>query len=157
MFFHLLLTTNCDLQCRYCYGKSCDDMDAEFDFEVDYDVPAEIKYDVNQLAKFMEKDPQAVLIFYGGEPMLCLNQMKKIMDTVPAKQFNIQTNCLHLNKLDPDYVNRLTTIFVSVDGTQHLTDYYRGKGVYQKVIQNIKTIAWKYHNALFTQIFQESF
>jgi uncharacterized protein len=41
MFFHLLLTTNCDLQCRYCYGKSCDDMDADFGgFDVDYDVPA---------------------------------------------------------------------------------------------------------------------
>jgi putative peptide-modifying radical SAM enzyme len=140
MFFHLLLTTNCDLQCKYCYGKSCDDIDTEFDFDIDYDVPAEINYDINELTKFMTKDPQAVLIFYGGEPMLCLNQMKNIMDKVPAKQFNIQTNGLHLNKLEPDYVNRLTTIFVSVDGTEQITDFYRGKGVYKKVINNIKTI-----------------
>jgi len=140
MFFHLLLTNNCDLQCRYCYGKSCEDMDAEFDFEVDYDVPAQINYDINQLTKFMEKDPQAVVIFYGGEPMLCLDQMKKIMDKVPAKQFNVQTNGLHLNKLEPDYLNRLTTIFLSLDGKEQLTDYYRGKGVYKRVINNIQTI-----------------
>ncbi|WGM90448.1 MAG: TIGR04084 family radical SAM/SPASM domain-containing protein [Candidatus Bathyarchaeum tardum] len=136
----MLLTTNCDLQCKYCYGKSCDDMDTEFDFDVDYDVPAEINYDINQLTKFIEKDKKAVLIFYGGEPMLCIDNMKQIMDKVPAKQFNIQTNGLHLHKLEPEYVNRLNTIFVSLDGKEKLTDYYRGKGVYKKAIENIKNI-----------------
>jgi putative peptide-modifying radical SAM enzyme len=115
-------------------------MDADFNFEVDYDVPVKINYEINQLTKFIEKDPEAVVIFYGGEPMLCINQMEQIMDEVPAKQFNIQTNGLHLNELDPNYLNRLTTIFVSLDGTEKLTDYYRGKGIYKKVIQNIKTI-----------------
>ena len=37
-------------------------------------------------------------------------------------------------------MNRLTTIFVSIDGTEKLTDYYRGKGVYKNVIENIKTV-----------------
>ncbi|PVX24133.1 MAG: radical SAM/SPASM domain-containing protein [Candidatus Bathyarchaeum sp.] len=140
MFFHLLLTTNCDLQCRYCYGKSCDDMDADFDFDVDYDVPDKISYDIKTLEKFMNKDAEPVLIFYGGEPMLCIEEIKQIMDNVKAKQFNIQTNGLHLNKLEKEYVNRLTTIFVSVDGAEELTDDYRGKGVYKKVTNNIKTI-----------------
>ena len=62
------------------------------------------------------------------------------MDNVEAKQFNIQTNGLHLHRLPKEYVNKLTTIFVSLDGTEKLTDYYRGKGVYKKVIENIKTI-----------------
>jgi putative peptide-modifying radical SAM enzyme len=39
-----------------------------------------------------------------------------------------------------EYVNRLTTIFVSVDGTEELTDYYRGKGVYRRVTENINAI-----------------
>ena len=141
MFFHLLLTTDCDLECRYCYGKSCEDMDADFvDFNVDYEVPAKINYSIELLEKLMEKDPEPVLIFYGGEPMLCLYKMKQIMDNVSAKQFNIQTNGLHLNKIEPEYVNRLTTIFVSIDGTEQLTDYYRGKGIYKKVTQNIQRI-----------------
>ena len=141
MFFHLLLTTNCDLQCRYCYGKSIEDMDSDFgDFEVDYNVPSKINYKIDVLEKFIEKDPKPVLIFYGGEPMLCVNKIKQIMDNVKAHQFNIQTNGLNLNKLDSEYVNRLTTIFVSIDGTEKLTDYYRGKGVYKKVIENINVI-----------------
>jgi uncharacterized protein len=141
LFFHLLLTTNCDLECRYCYGKSCDDMDSDFgDLTVDYNVPNEITYSIDVLRKFVGKDPEPILIFYGGEPMLCNDKIMQIMDNVRAKQFNIQTNGLNLNKLPKEYVNRLATIFVSVDGTEELTDYYRGKGVYKKVTENIKMI-----------------
>ncbi|MCW4035514.1 MAG: TIGR04084 family radical SAM/SPASM domain-containing protein [Candidatus Bathyarchaeota archaeon] len=141
LLFHLLLTTNCDLKCRYCYGKSCDDMDADFgDFTVDYGVPPEINYDINVLKQFMRKDPQPVLIFYGGEPMLCIDKIRQIMDTVSARQFNIQTNGLHLHQLEPEYVNRFTSIFVSLDGDQKLTDYYRGNGIYKKVTDNLNLI-----------------
>ncbi len=141
MFFHVLLTTNCDLKCRYCYEKSCEDMNSVFgDFKVDYSVPAEINYHIELLKKFCEKDPEPVLIFYGGEPMLCIGKMKQIMDRVQAKQFVIQTNGLHLNKLEPEYVNRLSTIFVSLDGDEKLTDFYRGKGVHRRVIENVKSI-----------------
>ena len=116
-------------------------MDADFgDFNVDYDVPPEISYDLYVLKQFMSKDPQPVLIFYGGEPLLCIDKIKQIMDKVPARQFNIQTNGLHLHQLESEYVNRFTSIFVSLDGDQKLTDYYRGKGVYQKVTQNLNLI-----------------
>ena len=65
MFFHVLLTTNCDLKCRYCYEKSCEDMDDDFgDLDVDYSVPDEISYDIGLLKKFCEKDPEPVLIFW---------------------------------------------------------------------------------------------
>ena len=140
MFFHVLLTTACDLQCKYCYGKSCDDIGSDFPFNVDYSLPGKIGYNVDLLAAFCEKDPKCVLSFYGGEPMLCLKEMKAIMDTVKAKHFLIQTNGLHLDKLESEYVNRFHTILVSVDGDQTLTDYYRGAGVYRKVVKNLRTI-----------------
>ncbi|MBT8172090.1 4Fe-4S cluster-binding domain-containing protein, partial [Candidatus Bathyarchaeota archaeon] len=131
MFFHLLLTTNCDLQCRYCYVKSCEDIEGDFgNFKVDYQVPIEVGYKMETLRKFIEKDPEPVLIFYGGEPMLSISKIKEIMDCVNADQFNIQTNGLHLDKLEPEYLNQLTTIFISIDGKRTLTDFYRGKGVY---------------------------
>lgn len=107
---------------------------------MDYDVPAEIDYNLTLLEEFVQKDPEPALIFYGGEPMLCIPQVRQIMDHIEAKQFNIQTNGVHLNKLEPKYVNRFTTIFVSIDGTEEVTDYYRGNGVYKKVTQNIRTI-----------------
>ena len=44
-------------------------MDSEFgDFELDYEIPVNINYDIKRLKKFMEKDSEQVLIFYGGEP-----------------------------------------------------------------------------------------
>jgi uncharacterized protein len=138
----VLLTTNCDLKCRYCYEKSCEDIIADFgDFDVDYSVPNEINYDIKLLKSFFEKDEEPVVIFYGGEPMLCIDKIKQIMDTVPAKHFVIQTNGLHLNRLEPEYLNRFSAIFVSLDGDEKLTDFYRGKGVYQRVIENIKLIS----------------
>ena len=80
-------------------------MNTEFgDFELDYEIPVQINYDIKRLKKFIEKDPEPVLIFYGGEPMLCNDKIIQIMDNVPSKQFNIQTNGLHLNKLKKEYL-----------------------------------------------------
>jgi uncharacterized protein len=116
-------------------------MNTDFgDFEVDYSVPNEISYDLGLLKKFCEKDPEPVLIFYGGEPMLCIDKIKRIMDSVAAKHFVIQTNGLHLKRLEPEYVKRLSAIFVSLDGDERLTDFYRGKGVYRRVIENVRFI-----------------
>ena len=140
MFFHVVLTTECDLQCRYCYGKACDDVDSDFPFAVDYDLPAKISYPVNQLAAFCANDPNCVLSFYGGEPLLCPAEIRDIMDRVPAQHYLLQTNGLHLDTLAPDYVNRFHTILVSIDGRRPLTDYYRGHGVYQRVVDNLTTI-----------------
>jgi putative peptide-modifying radical SAM enzyme len=52
----------------------------------------------------------------------------------------IQTNGLFLDRLEPEYVNRLHTVLVSVDGDEALTDFYRGKGTFRKVINNLKLI-----------------
>jgi len=141
MYFHIILTTQCNLQCRYCYGKSCDDIDTDFgDFQIDYSLPSKLDYPVEQLKEFCAKDPNCILTFYGGEPTLNLEKMREIMDTVPAKHFLIQTNGLLLDKLEPEYVNRLHTILVSIDGDKKLTDHNRGNGVYSKVIENLRRI-----------------
>ena len=141
MFFHVILTTDCNLQCRYCFGESLDDFAEDFgDIEVDYDLPSKVNYDLELLDKFCRKDLGCVLTFYGGEPLLCVDEIKEIMDRVNPKHFMIQTNGLLLNKLEPKYVNRFHTILVSIDGEEALTDYYRGNGTFHKVISNLKLI-----------------
>jgi putative peptide-modifying radical SAM enzyme len=141
MFFHVILTNECNLQCRYCFGEALEDMETDFaDFEVDYALPKKINYDVDLLDKFCRQDPECVLTFYGGEPLLCINEIKQIMDNVKAKCFMIQTNGLLLDSLEPEYVNRFHTILVSIDGDEALTDFYRGKGTFRKVVSNLKLI-----------------
>ncbi|NWF87748.1 TIGR04084 family radical SAM/SPASM domain-containing protein [Candidatus Bathyarchaeota archaeon] len=141
MFFHLILTTECNLQCRYCYGEAVEDADADFaDFNVEYSLPKKINYDISLLDKFCREDPNCVLIFYGGEPLLCTDEVKQIMDRVKVEHFIIQTNGLLLRQLEPEYVNRFHTILVSIDGDKALTDYYRGEGCFRKVMDNVKWI-----------------
>ena len=142
MFFHVILTTECNLQCRYCFGETMDDFDEDFgdDIQVDYDLPRKLNYDLDLLKEFCHKDPECVLTFYGGEPLLCTDKIKQIMDNVEPKHFMIQTNGLLLDKLEPKYVNRFHTILVSIDGQETLTDYYRGKGTFRKVTDNLKLI-----------------
>jgi len=141
MFFHVILTTDCNLQCRYCFGETMDDFDEDFgEFELDYFLPRKAEYPVEMLAEFCRKDAECVLTFYGGEPLLCADKIRQVMDTVKAKHFMIQTNGLLLHQLEPEYINRFHTILVSIDGEEALTDYYRGKGTFRKVIDNLKMI-----------------
>ncbi|MEM3725790.1 MAG: TIGR04084 family radical SAM/SPASM domain-containing protein [Candidatus Bathyarchaeia archaeon] len=141
MFFHVVLTTECNLQCRYCFGEALEDFDSDFDvFDVNYSLPRKASYDFGLLERFCSLDPNCVLIFYGGEPLLCMEEIKEVMDRVHAKHFLIQTNGLLLNRLEPEYVNRFHTILVSIDGDEALTDFYRGEGVFEKVIENLKLI-----------------
>jgi len=141
MFFHVTLTNECNLQCWYCFGEALKDVDSDFpDFEVDYSLPKKIAYDLRLLDSFCRRDHNCVLIFYGGEPLLCVDEIRHIMDNVKAKHFIIQTNGLLLDRLEPEYVNRFDTILVSVDGDEGLTDFYRGRGTFRKAINNLKLI-----------------
>ena len=141
MFFHVMLTTDCNLECRYCFGEALADVDSDFgDFNVDYYLPRRITYDLETLDSFCRKDLDCALIFYGGEPLLCIDDIKRIMDKVYTRHFLIQTNGLLLDRLAPEYVNCLHTILVSIDGDEALTDFYRGHGTFRKVFDNLKLV-----------------
>jgi len=136
-----MLTTACDLQCRYCYGECCDDFDESSDRgDIDYFLPRDLSYEVDALRAFVEKDSEATLIFYGGEPLLNAKKMYELMDSLPAKRFMLHTNGMLLHKVKPDYLNRLHTISLSIDGDERLTDYNRGVGVYKKIMSNARLI-----------------
>lgn len=141
MFFHIILTTECNSQCRYCYGESLDDFDEDSpEVALDYSLPRKMNYDVSLLDRLCKRDPYCVLTFYGGEPLLCLDEIKTIMDETKPKLFMIQTNGLLLDSLESDYLNRFHTILVSLDGDEALTDSYRGPGTFRKVVSNLRLI-----------------
>lgn len=141
MNYFITLTDECNLRCRYCYGKWLEDFDpTPEEPNIDYSIPTHLNYNIPILREFCKKDPEPTLIFYGGEPALCLNEIREIMDTVPAKEYMIHTNGVLLDKLEPRYSNRLTTILVSMDGDRELTDRQRGKGTYEKIIRNLNLL-----------------
>src|SRR3972149_3261948 len=91
MNFYVTLTTNCNLRCKYCYEKSCEDFGSDFHgLTIDYSIPSSVTYRTNVLRKFVEQDSSdPVLIFDGGEA---------------------------------------------------LTDYYRGRGTYKRVRNNLRSV-----------------
>lgn len=141
MHYHLILTEKCNLQCRYCYEKSLNEFDNGLDkkFKFDFSEPCISKVEVSKLKEFLEKDKKAVLIFYGGEPLLQIDKIKEIMDNIEVP-YRIQTNGILLNLLPINYLNKIDKILVSLDGDKVRTDKNRGKGTYDKVISNINLI-----------------
>jgi len=136
-----MLTTECNLECKYCFGEALEDFEEVFEVgDIDYSLPKTVSYNYKVLKRFCSKDPECIITFYGGEPLLRLNDLMTVMDRVDAKLFMIQTNGLFLDRLDPYYVNRFHTILVSIDGNESLTSHYRGQDTYKKIINNLKLI-----------------
>ncbi len=129
MLYFIILTQICNLNCIYCGNTPDPSIE-----------PVDITYTINDLKNFLDNDPDAMIAFYGGEPLLRMELMKRIMDEIKAKKYILQTNGLLLKKLETRYLKRFDTILVSIDGREEVNDYYRGKGTYRRVIENVKDI-----------------
>ena len=143
MFYHLILTDSCNLSCRYCRGKLLDYPEPAFqerEFEIDPELPAEFSADLDELYIFLAKDPEPVLTFYGGEPLLRADLIDRILTEAPVQRFMLQTNGLLLNRLTTASVNSFETILISIDGPRSVTDANRGVGVYDRVVANARSI-----------------
>ena len=133
MFFHIILTDDCNLNCSYCRGKLFTEDLTENGEVIDHDIPVALSYDIHNLVRFLEKDPEPVISFYGGEPLLCTENIRTIMDATPTCRYIIQTNGLLIKELEPEYWQQFSTVLISIDGDERTTDQYRGEGVYQAV------------------------
>jgi uncharacterized protein len=145
VYFHLIITDECNLCCSYCRAKTFEETKSRegsdrVKIEIDSFLPSELDYDLSLLYNFLEKDPSSTLTFYGGEPLMRPDLISSIVQNAPVQQFMIQTNGLLLDRLSPEIINRFSTILVSLDGQEDLTDTNRGNGTYRKVMENIQKI-----------------
>ncbi|KYC45315.1 MAG: 7-carboxy-7-deazaguanine synthase [Candidatus Methanofastidiosum methylothiophilum] len=144
MHYHIILTTQCNSQCKYCYEKSMNDFDVDIEKKVSLDLsaPETSIVNINKLKKFVGRDKNPVLIFYGGEPLLQINKIKEIMDNIEVP-YRMQTNGKLLGKLPIEYLKRIDKILVSIDGNKEKTDENRGKGTYKLLMKNVSLIKQK--------------
>jgi len=140
MYFHIILTENCNSRCRYCYEKSEKEFGEKLNkkFKFDFSCPEESEINVRELRKFILKDKNPKIIFYGGEPLMNINKIIEIMDEIPEARYYMQTNGKLLNKLPKQYLQKFSKILISVDGEKERTDFNRGKGTYDLIIKNIE-------------------
>ena len=141
MFWHLILTDECNLCCSYCRAKAFEPC-AEFtrQFTVDPDLPVDFSVDLGELVGFLRRDPDPTLTFYGGEPLLRADLIQEVMASIPNCRFMLQTNGLLLDRLSPHLLQQFHTILISIDGPEVLTDRHRGAGVYARVLSNVDTM-----------------
>ena len=99
-----IITTNvCNLCCEYCQNDPSPLL------------PAKPEWSVEDLKNFVTQDENPTIAFYGGEPLLNLDLVEKIMDSIEAEHFTIQTNGLLMHKIPTRQLKRLSTILVSLD------------------------------------------
>ena len=139
MHYHIILTEVCNLKCKYCYEKSMKEFENGLEEKWNYD--SETTFDSEVLIERLKKllKPTDTLIFYGGEPLVRIDKMKEIMDSVDCR-FCIQTNGVFLDKLDFDYVKRLDKMLVSIDGTRERDVENKGPIHYDKAVANVRML-----------------
>ena len=129
MLYIVSTTGRCNLGCSYCGGSIPEAV-----------MPSEVRYDVDALVRLVRQDPDAVLAFYGGEPLLRMPLIEEMMTRVPARRFVLQTNGLLLRLVPDACLQRFDAILVSLDGRPETTDANRGAGVHRQVMENVQAV-----------------
>ena len=117
------LTGKCNLKCRYCYSAN--------DNEKSRDVPLDTL--ISRIDGFYNIGTR-VLMLQGGEPLLHKDLDAVIRHAKSRGMYcSITTNGVNFGK----YVGILKSVNqvqLSIDGGEEITEMFRGKGVYQEVL-----------------------
>ena len=125
VLWFVLTTGACNLACKYCGGSFSNEHS-----------PWRPQVAPGEVAKFIaSRDSSPVVFFYGGEPLLNPQYIAEVMESLGNARFGIQTNGTLVKRLPPELWRRFSTILLSIDGPREVTDFYRGAGVYDKVVE----------------------
>jgi len=154
------VTDSCNLKCKYCgYGE----------FYNNYDKRENKKLSVNKAIKLIDylvsfwksdlntsSNRNVYISFYGGEPLLNIPFIKKIVHYVEKIKlstrhftFSLTTNALLLDKCIEFLVEKDFNLLISLDGDSNNNDYRldkSGRSSFKRVIQNVNLLQKKYPN-----------
>lgn len=160
---NLGVTESCNLRCKYCaYGGSYKYERTHNGRRMEYDVAKKsIDYflEITDDKKLKMRVPEfkRVIGFYGGEPLINFELIKKCVDYVRNRKkipyefvrFQITSNgTLLSDKIIEYFVNENISLGISLDGPKEEHDRNRivpnGNGTYEVILKNLLYIKEKY-------------
>ncbi|WDV45619.1 Cys-rich peptide radical SAM maturase CcpM [Clostridiaceae bacterium M8S5] len=151
---YLQLTQNCNLRCEYCAYSGLYENRNHSNKVMSYDVA---KMAVDYFVEHSKDLPRCDIGFYGGEPFLEFKLMKDIVKYIksnyPEKNitYTVTTNGTLLTLEVIEFlVNNDFSLLISLDGHKDCQDskrkFVNGKGTFDTIIKNLRTIQNKYPN-----------
>ncbi|WP_053957077.1 thioether cross-link-forming SCIFF peptide maturase [Inediibacterium massiliense] len=146
---------DCNLRCKYCFadGEGYDQQKTIMSFEV-------AKKSVDFLIENSGKRRNIEVDFFGGEPLLNMDVVKKTVDYARGKEkqynknfrFTITTNATLLTEEIMDYLEEnMVNIVLSIDGRKEVQDSIRlsidGRGTYDSIVPKIKSMVQRRHKS----------
>lgn len=125
----LFTTLRCNLKCTYCSESSV------------LNSQGKVSYSLDALENFIRThldEHEKYVTFYGGEPTLNVGFIEEVMQRFPNFRYQLQTNGTLLHRLPDHILARLSNVLVSIDGGERITDGFRGKGVYRRVLNRVE-------------------
>ena len=126
------ITSQCNLHCAGCYSR-CNHATVD-------EAPVQQLTDEEWLRIFSEADELGIsfILLAGGEPML----RRDIIEAAGKRQnilFPIFTNGTFIDKRYFDLFDKCRNLvpIMSIEGEKEVTDSRRGKGIYDRLIQNM--------------------
>ena len=130
LFVTWSITSNCNLRCKHC-------------FRTEYECSEFAKDTIDKFIDlFIEKKVNRVILT-GGEPLKSKYLFHIVKRLCGKIKIGIATNgtLLNENKITKLFEYKVKDYQVSLDGaTEYYNDFIRGKGIYNKVINNIKLL-----------------
>ncbi len=152
----LEVTEDCNLNCKYCgYGEYYCDYEKREKRYMSFDTFKNVfDYLEGNWRKYARSINTVYISFYGGEPLLNMEFIKKVVSYIKAKdipfrnfKFNMTTKGILLNKHIEFFIKNHFHILVSIDGDSENNSYrvlQNNKPSFEILYKNLKTIKEKY-------------
>ncbi len=153
------VTDACNLKCKYCgYGEFYEDYDQRENINLPVEYAIRL---IDYLTTFWNSNQNAsanrnvYISFYGGEPLLNMPFIEKVVDYVENKidcptrnfTFSMTTNAMLLDRYMDFLVKHNFSLLISLDGNAENTAYrvdHNNKPVFERIINNVNKLKNKY-------------
>ncbi len=141
MEYYLFLTDRCNISCSYCSaGRVVSRKDGRLFPKERF--PELVEF-IKRNRKYQKNGSgEDIVIFFGGEPLLEWQLIEEFFKSAEGLdvRYGLYTNGLLLKSVPVDVLNSLDVLFVSFDGDKNSHEKHRGRGTYDRIIDNLKEL-----------------